>query len=569
MPLDSTPPGRPGKDDNPHDIQRGIATQNDLLWPFQDHNADTNYDDGTPVNASTLIDYYFMDGTDDQKRAVRSIIEKRLKPRGAKFVTWEDVANVKFRQVLNLPAHIRITFRVVDRLEDFRSAIGRNSINDRLYPPTGPTMRLIGLPDKYPPAEVYRGSVLHEFGHVLGLYHEHQSPTLEGYLGRQLDEAAIIAELGEQGARNEIITKPTNPFNYTRFDKDSIMLYQIKKEWQVRPTRLDRWFCKETGYNFKLSKLDQAFIRLLYPPDLSIQANRQPFCQTMVTAGVPANAAGRMLDVFVRNEGTLPQRLYAVRAEFNTVNERAVRLWNANVATLQRSIDPIALRRSGITGFVGEVTKDKLFQAIVKNIVYRTMEQSGIPTNVSLPGSNQNEVKRMLGALAMHDSVGYAVKCYDDQLGRKSDVAESSEPRDDIKDEDITPQFDSKTWMADAGGFGTTDVTKSKDERKIIIDAWNTISKKALLTWKEGSAQFNSHNIDAKGLLYYKDHDLIAAGTKAKWTLGGVAFYHDEWKVDNITAFFYPEIYGYAKETDLRSDNELFEDVKWESKDRL
>ncbi|KAG6374195.1 hypothetical protein JVT61DRAFT_4849 [Boletus reticuloceps] len=125
----------------------------------------------------------------------------------------------------------------------------------------------------------------------------------------------------------------------------------------------------------------------------------------MVTAGFPANAAGRMLDVFVRNEGTLPQRFYAVRAEFNTVNERAVRLWNGmrfriigapdpqltsnSQRSYQRSIDPIALRRSGITGFVGEVTKDKLFQAIVKKFVYHTMEQSGIPTNVSLPGSNQ------------------------------------------------------------------------------------------------------------------------------------------------------------------------------------
>ncbi|KAG6374194.1 hypothetical protein JVT61DRAFT_4848 [Boletus reticuloceps] len=59
-------------------------------------------------------------------------LKKRLKPRGAKFVTWEDVANVKFRQVLSLPAHVRITFRVFDRLENFRSAIGRKSLPTHL-----------------------------------------------------------------------------------------------------------------------------------------------------------------------------------------------------------------------------------------------------------------------------------------------------------------------------------------------------------------------------------------------------------------------------------------------------
>ncbi|KAF8124336.1 hypothetical protein EV363DRAFT_710904 [Boletus edulis] len=236
-------------------------------------------------------------------------------PRGAEFVTWEDVANVKFRLVFNLPAHIRITFRG-DCLKDFRSAIGRNSINHRYS--TGPSMWLVGLPDKYPPTEFYRGSILHEFGHALGLYHEHQSPTLEGYLGRELDKAEIIAECGEMGANQNIILKPTNPFNYTRFDKDSIMLYHIKKDWQIHPTIWKRLSSKATWQNFKLSTLDQAFIGLLYPPDLSISTNRQSFCQTMVTAGVPANAAGRMLDIFVRNEGTLPQRLYAVRAEFNT-----------------------------------------------------------------------------------------------------------------------------------------------------------------------------------------------------------------------------------------------------------
>jgi len=84
-----------------------------------------------------------------------------------------------------------------------------------------------------------------------------------------------------------------------------------------------------------------------------------------------------------------------------------------------RTINPVALRRSSVNGFIGEATKDKLFRAIVKNIVYRTMEQYGIPTKVSLPGSSQREVTRMLGALAMYDDIGRFVKYYDGQLNGK------------------------------------------------------------------------------------------------------------------------------------------------------
>ena len=84
-----------------------------------------------------------------------------------------------------------------------------------------------------------------------------------------------------------------------------------------------------------------------------------------------------------------------------------------------RTINPVALRRSGVNGFIGDAAKNKLFQAIVKNIVYRTMEQYGIPTKISLPGSTQEEVTRMLGALAMHDDIGRYVKYCDGQLNGK------------------------------------------------------------------------------------------------------------------------------------------------------
>jgi len=84
-----------------------------------------------------------------------------------------------------------------------------------------------------------------------------------------------------------------------------------------------------------------------------------------------------------------------------------------------RTIDTTALRRPGVNEFIGDVTKDKLFQAIVKNITYRTMEQHGIQMKVSLPGSTRTEVAKMLGALAMHNDIGYYVSHHNGQLGGK------------------------------------------------------------------------------------------------------------------------------------------------------
>lgn len=79
----------------------------------------------------------------------------------------------------------------------------------------------------------------------------------------------------------------------------------------------------------------------------------------------------------------------------------------------------MALSRSGVNGFIGEATQNKLFQAIVRNIIYHSTEQHGIPTKVSLPGGTQYQVMRMLSALAMYDDVANSVKYYDAQLRKE------------------------------------------------------------------------------------------------------------------------------------------------------
>jgi hypothetical protein len=126
-----------------------------------------------------------------KKEMVRTTIEKARKPPGADFVTWEDCANVRFREV-DRPddADFRITFEPENGKTWYWSMVGRSALG---YMPPETTMMLEGLPDTFTSPhelEVHRGLILHEFGHALGLHHEHQSPSMGDYV--KLNAKAVI-----------------------------------------------------------------------------------------------------------------------------------------------------------------------------------------------------------------------------------------------------------------------------------------------------------------------------------------------------------------------------------------
>ena len=104
------------------------------------------------------------------------------------------------------------------------------------------------------------GTILHEFGHALGLKHEHQNPKLS----IKWDEPAIIAHLqrtqgwDEATIRHNVLNRlDVTQTNSTAFDEASIMLYPIPNLWTIGDF--------EVGGNTTLSKTDKEFIRELYP----------------------------------------------------------------------------------------------------------------------------------------------------------------------------------------------------------------------------------------------------------------------------------------------------------------
>jgi serralysin len=103
--------------------------------------------------------------------------------------------------------------------------------------------------------------VLHEFGHALGLIHEHQNPAG----GIQWNKDVIYAELSlppNNWPKETIDFNMFEPWakaetNFTAVDGTSIMMYPIPSRWT-----LDGF---SAGNNTQLSKTDREFIAREYP----------------------------------------------------------------------------------------------------------------------------------------------------------------------------------------------------------------------------------------------------------------------------------------------------------------
>ena len=154
---------------------------------------------------------------------------------------WTAFANLHFDFNGAPDAEIRIAF---DPNDGAWSYIGTDN---RGIPLNQPTMNL-GFMDG--------GTAAHEFGHAIGLAHEHQNPAG----GIEWNEAAVIKSLSgppnnwnEATIRHNVLNKYTvNQIKGTAFDPDSIMLYFFPGSWVKSGVG--------THANDVLSAVDKAYI---------------------------------------------------------------------------------------------------------------------------------------------------------------------------------------------------------------------------------------------------------------------------------------------------------------------
>jgi hypothetical protein len=151
-------------------------------------------------------------------------------------------------------AEIRISFAE----EGFSwSTVGTDALT---VPRAEPTMNYGWLEPDTDLAE-YQRVVRHEFGHAVGMIHEHQNPDAAGTI--PWDKPKVYAYYARQGwskadvDANLFDVYDTDTTNFTTFDPTSIMQYAIPEELTIGTYSV--------GWNTALSPTDVAFMRTQYP----------------------------------------------------------------------------------------------------------------------------------------------------------------------------------------------------------------------------------------------------------------------------------------------------------------
>jgi hypothetical protein len=202
---------------------RGLA-DNYYLW-----------DNGATINVK------FLSGS----KALQEKVKKLAK-------VWETHANVKFNFVTSGPANVRVKLGTG---EGHYSYIGTVS---NLIPLSDQTMAL-DTQDLGNNNEAWQRTVQHEFGHAIGLLHEHSSP-ISGIQWKKKKIYDYYAKMGwskEDVDEQVFATYAVSYTNGTKYDSLSIMHYPIPA-WQTKNGFSVDW-------NSSISENDAALISALYP----------------------------------------------------------------------------------------------------------------------------------------------------------------------------------------------------------------------------------------------------------------------------------------------------------------
>jgi serralysin len=196
-------------------------------------------------NKGEIISIAFLQGDPKLQKRVEDIARHWIGP---------NMANLVFNFIGTGNADVRIAFQQGNGSWSYIGTMCRQIARAE------PTMNYGWLTPASSDDEVSR-VVHHEFGHALGLIHEHQNPNHP----IKWNKDAVYKDLGGPPNNWDKATVDANIFQLydkkavtaTAVDKDSIMMYPIPASWT------DGQFT--VGLNDKLSPTDVQFIKDAYP----------------------------------------------------------------------------------------------------------------------------------------------------------------------------------------------------------------------------------------------------------------------------------------------------------------
>jgi hypothetical protein len=175
----------------------------------------------------------------------------------AAAAVWEPHVNLTFDFVEGTEGEIRIRHNTYSF---YASTIGTDALLVR--DPENPTMHIATdyWWDRCVP------NIIHEFGHMLGLEHEHLHPEAN----IPWDKASLYKDRGVEDENdptynqtkekiNEAFLNRLDPseVNFSPYDSKSIMHYEIKQHWTLGDFTV--------AFNYTLSDADKAFVSNAYP----------------------------------------------------------------------------------------------------------------------------------------------------------------------------------------------------------------------------------------------------------------------------------------------------------------
>jgi hypothetical protein len=167
---------------------------------------------------------------------------------------WVEYANLKFVFTDVSKATIRVGF---DQ-EGSWAYLGKQALD---VPAAEPTCNFGWFNDTTQRSEVF-GTVLHEFGHVLGLQHEHGNPasTLKWNKAAVYEALTGPPNFWDRATVDQEVFSiwPPKYFPVQKvFDRESIMMFQMPTEYFLQGDKMPE--------NKVLSDLDKQFVAALYP----------------------------------------------------------------------------------------------------------------------------------------------------------------------------------------------------------------------------------------------------------------------------------------------------------------